>query len=102
FAPRPWRVRIETVAAAAIGLAAVEALNAALFSQYLPSYLSQLVGRMPGSAGYEAGGYFNQNTIDFVFDGLQRLGIGQPLAGFVLACLAMGMAALVALACARK
>src|SRR5262249_9763575 len=60
------------------------------------------VGRMPGSTGYEAGGYFNQNTIDLVFATLQHFGIGQPVAGFVLALLAMSIAALVAIACARK
>ena len=102
FLPRPLRVRFETVAAAIVGLLGVEALNAVLFSRWLPSYAGQLLGRLPGSAGYEAGGYFNQNTIDFVFDGLQQLGIGQPVSGFVLACLALGVSALVAVACARK
>jgi hypothetical protein len=100
--PASARLRLDSIGAATTGFLGVEAINAALFSQWLPSYAAQLIGRLPGASVYEPGGYFNQNTIDLVFDGLQRLGIGQPVSGFALACLALGIASLAAMACAHK
>ena len=81
---------------------AVHLLNIEIFGQWLPSYLQYLTGRLPGGAFYESGDNQNQNTIDFVLNGLQRLGVHQPLSSFVLVCLSLGAAWLTALACARN
>ncbi len=102
FLPFSLTQRVQTFALAVGAFAAVHLVNAALFAEWLPSYLHYLTGRLPGGAFYEPGDNLNQDTIDFVVNGLQQLGVNGPLPGFALACLGLGAAWLTALACARK
>jgi Glycosyltransferase family 87 len=104
FLPESNRLRLRTIAFASGSFLAVHALNAALFAQWLPSYAVQLIGRLPGGRFYEPGGHrgLTQDTIDLVVEGFRRFGIDEPLPGFVIACLGLGMACLASLACARK
>jgi hypothetical protein len=104
--PESTRLRFQSFALAIGSFLIVQALNAILFSQWLPSYGAQLMGRMPGGSFYEPGGpggaVLNEDTIDFVLGVFQRFGIGEPLPGIALACLGTGVACLTAMACARK
>jgi hypothetical protein len=100
--PEPKRLRLWSVASATGSLLAIHGLNAVLFGRWLPSYAAQLTARIPGSPGYEGGGVYNQNSIDFVTDGFRQLGLDHPLPGFALACLGFGIGWIASLACARK
>jgi len=100
--PESRLVRVRGIACAAAGFLSVQLLNAVLFSRWLPSYVAEIAGRLPGGGGYEEGGRDNQNTIDFVLDVMRNLGLAQPLADFLLACMGLGFGAWVAIACARK
>lgn len=102
FLPAPNRARVQSIAFAAGSFLAIHLLNAILFSQWLPSYLAHLMGRIPGGADYEVGGLANQDTIDFVIDGFHAIGLDQPIAGFAIACLGLGVGWLTTLACASK
>jgi hypothetical protein len=104
--PESAPTRARTFACAITGFLAVNLLNAILFSRWLPSYFAMLVDAAlfrPGrAAGGAAGGAYNPDTIHFVIDGLGWFGLGQPLAGFVTACLGLGVGYLVAVACRRR
>ena len=97
--PESAATRARSFAAALGGFLAVHILNAVLFPRWLPSYFAMLTRKATAGAGEDAGGVLNQDTIHFITDGLARLGFGQPLAGFAIACLGLGVGTLVALAC---
>jgi len=100
--PEPRLVRARSITCAAAAFLGIHLLNATLFSQWFPSYASEIVGRLPGGGGYEAGDWDNQNTFDFVLAVMRNLGLAQPLPDFALACLGLGLGGWVAVACARK
>ena len=100
--PESRWVRARSIAWACAGFLGIQLLNAALFSRWLPSYVADIVGRLPGGGGYEGGGSDNQNTFDFALSVMGNLGLVQPLPDFALACLGLGLGGWVAVACARK
>jgi Glycosyltransferase family 87 len=100
--PESRLTRARSIACAAAGFLGIQLLNAALFSRWFPSYAADIVGRLPGGGGYEAGGSDNQNTFDFVLEVTRNLGLAQPLPDFILACLGLSLGAWVAVACVRK
>jgi hypothetical protein len=103
FLPESYRLRLQSMAVAIACFLAVHASNALLFARWLPSYAAQLTGRLPGGEFYEkARGQGTFNTVDFVIDWLHWIGFDQPLPGFALACLGLGVGCLASIACARK
>ena len=58
-----------------------------------------LTQKATAGAGEDTGSVINQDTIHFVIDGLGRLGLGQPMAGFAIACIGLGVGYSLALAC---
>lgn len=83
-------------------LAALQLANALLFSRWLPSYLGFISGLWPGSGAGEPGGQYNQNTIDFIRDGLSLLGLGHPIPEFLLLCIGLALGVGLAVACAPR
>jgi len=80
----------------------VHLANAAIFPRWMPSYLGQIMGRLPGHGAYHGGGQYNQNTIDFVTGGLDKLGFVYPLPEFALGCIGLGLGYSLALACSGR
>lgn len=97
--PESAATRAKSFASAVAGILVVHGLNALLFPGWLPSYFAMLTRMGTAVAGEDAGGTLNQNTIHFIVDGLGRLGFGPSIAGLVIACLGLGTAAVVAVAC---
>ena len=100
--PGSLAARAKPVISALAALVALQLANALLFQRWLPSYLRFVVGMWPGSGAGEPGGQYNQNTIDFIRDGLQTLGIGHPLPEFLLLCLGLGLGIGLAAACVAR
>jgi len=96
FVPASNRRRLEAFAAAVGCFLSIHVVNAVVFARWLPSYVHQLAGRVPGGAGYESGGLYNQDVVDLVASMLGLLGLGGPVIGFALAVLGLGAGWLVA------
>jgi hypothetical protein len=97
--PASPRERMWGFLAAIVAFLAVHLPNAVLFNEWMPSYVTQLLGRLPDGASYEPGGWNNPNTLDLVFNLLQRIGLQQaPISMAALAFLGMGVGFWAALA----
>ena len=96
FVPASGRRRMEAFAAAVGCFVSIHVLNAVVFARWLPSYVRQLAGRVPGGTDYESGGLYNQNVVDLVATIFGLLGLGGPVTGFALAVLGLGAGWLVA------
>jgi Glycosyltransferase family 87 len=83
--PIGWAQKARAVAASLLTFSAVQLVNIMISGPYVPSFLKQLFGRIPGqysayqySAYIEGGDINNPDFIDFVFRVFGALGIEKP------------------------